>query len=64
MVEGTCSGKITRTPRGSGGFGYDPAFYIPEEGQTFSEMPAARKCEISHRARAMAKFCDEMKKRG
>lgn len=64
VVRGECEGVMLREMRGDGGFGYDPAFYIPEEGQTFSEMSAARKCEISHRARAMAKFCDEMKKRG
>lgn len=64
VVRGACEGVMLREPHGTGGFGYDPAFFVPEEGQTFSEMPAARKCEISHRARAMAKFCDELRKRG
>lgn len=50
--EGYCSGVIGFEPKGSGGFGYDPLFYVPEEGMTYAELPLARKNEISHRARA------------
>ena len=55
-VRGTCEGVILEQPGGEGGFGYDPVFYVPEEGCTFSEMPAERKNEISHRANALRLF--------
>ena len=55
-VRGTCEGLILEQPCGKGGFGYDPVFYVPAEGCTFSEMPAARKNEISHRANALRLF--------
>jgi XTP/dITP diphosphohydrolase len=50
---GTCHGSILTAPRGDGGFGYDPLFFVPDEGLSFGEMPAARKNAISHRARAL-----------
>jgi XTP/dITP diphosphohydrolase len=53
VVEGTCSGKITRTPRGSGGFGYDPLFLVEGTDTTMAELSEAEKNRISHRARAM-----------
>ncbi len=51
-VEGACEGVITFAPRGQGGFGYDPYFEY-ENGQTFAEMSAELKNQISHRAHAM-----------
>lgn len=54
VVEGVCEGIVTDSPRGSGGFGYDPLFFVPESGKTFAEMPQAEKNRISHRARAMS----------
>ncbi len=51
-AEGICSGEILRAPRGTGGFGYDPIFYVPEQGMTFAEMPPEVKRRISHRGRA------------
>ena len=53
-VEGHCPGQILEAPRGEGGFGYDPVFYVPEEGLTFAEMPRALKAELGHRGRAFA----------
>ena len=53
-AEGTCSGTLTHTPRGAGGFGYDPAF-VPDDlpgGRTMAEVSAAEKDAISHRGRA------------
>jgi XTP/dITP diphosphohydrolase len=50
---GTCDGVVLAGARGSGGFGYDPLFFMPEEGMTFGELPAARKSEVSHRGRAV-----------
>lgn len=52
--EGTCEGVIARAPRGSGGFGYDPLFVVPELGRTFAELPPSVKDRISHRARAFS----------
>jgi XTP/dITP diphosphohydrolase len=49
QTEGICSGEILPARRGAGGFGYDPVFYVPEQGLTFAEMPAVTKHEISHR---------------
>lgn len=56
FVEGECRGYIAEAPSGTGGFGYDPVFYVPEKGMTFAEMPAQVKNQISHRAKAMEKL--------
>lgn len=53
IFRGTCDGVILPEPRGAGGFGYDPLFFLPGEGATFGELSAGRKNEISHRARAV-----------
>ena len=50
---GGCEGIILEEPRGEGGFGYDPLFFLPSEGATFGEISATRKHLLSHRARAM-----------
>jgi XTP/dITP diphosphohydrolase len=52
LVEGTLPGVIELEPRGSGGFGYDPLFYLLDENCTLAELPAERKNQISHRAAA------------
>ncbi len=51
-AEGTCEGRILTAPRGKGGFGYDPIFYLPDRGCTMAELPPEEKNRISHRARA------------
>lgn len=53
VVEGRCHGVIINERRGSGGFGYDPLFLIPEYHQTFGELSARVKHALSHRARAL-----------
>jgi XTP/dITP diphosphohydrolase len=53
-VEGVCPGLILEAPRGEGGFGYDPVFFVPEAGLTFAEMPHSQKAELGHRGRAFA----------
>lgn len=50
---GTCEGVILEAPRGSGGFGYDPLFLVPEAGATFGELSAADKDRLSHRGKAV-----------
>jgi len=49
---GECHGVISFEPRGEGGFGYDPIFYLPELGKTMAELPLGVKNQVSHRARA------------
>ncbi|MFO1303967.1 MAG: RdgB/HAM1 family non-canonical purine NTP pyrophosphatase [Burkholderiales bacterium] len=53
IAEGRWHGRIVDTPRGSGGFGYDPYFEDLASGMTGAELPLARKNEISHRGQAM-----------
>lgn len=59
VVEGVCEGRITDTPRGDGGFGYD-AVFEPSEGNglTFAEMSADAKNAISHRGRAVRRLAE------
>jgi XTP/dITP diphosphohydrolase len=60
LFEGRCEGTLTREPRGSGGFGYDPAFLPddigPDDGRTMAELAPAEKHAISHRGRAARKL--------
>jgi XTP/dITP diphosphohydrolase len=56
FVEGICEGTILDAPRGSGGFGYDPVFFVPSHGRTFAELSLGEKDSISHRGRAMARM--------
>ncbi|MCX7817395.1 MAG: XTP/dITP diphosphatase [Syntrophales bacterium] len=54
--EGRWRGVIAEEPRGNGGFGYDPLFYIPELGLTAAELPLEKKNRLSHRAQAVKQF--------
>ena len=51
--EGRCEGRISREPRGAGGFGYDPIFIPEGHTQTFGELPEEIKRTIGHRALAV-----------
>ncbi len=53
---GEVNGEILDGPRGTGGFGYDPLFFVPELGKTFSEMSLEEKQSVSHRGRAFAQL--------
>ena len=53
IAEGACEGRIAFAPAGSGGFGYDPVFFMPDHNCTLAELPASIKNRISHRARAL-----------
>ncbi len=57
-VEGVCEGLILEEPRGEGGFGYDPVFYVPELGKTFAEMDTEEKNAVSHRGKAFRKAAE------
>jgi XTP/dITP diphosphohydrolase len=58
VVEGILDGVIAETPRGSGGFGYDPVFEV--EGRTLSEMGLEMKNTLSHRARALRALAEAL----
>ena len=62
-VEDFAEGLIIDVPRGENGFGYDPLFLSEAHDQTFAELPAAVKNEISHRARALKQLKEEVSKR-
>src|SRR5512138_2319503 len=53
IFEGYCPGEIMPEERGSGGFGYDPIFLLPELGKTMAELSMDEKNRLSHRARAV-----------
>ena len=55
LSEGACEGEIIPEERGSGGFGYDPIFLLPELGRTMAELEMEEKNRLSHRARAAIK---------
>jgi len=61
---GTCDGVILDAPRGTGGFGYDPLFYMEDEGMTFGELPPERKNVASHRGKAVRAAADSLRARG
>jgi XTP/dITP diphosphohydrolase len=52
VAEGRADGIIINTPRGTGGFGYDPYFYYPPLGNTFAELTPEEKFSVSHRGKA------------
>jgi XTP/dITP diphosphohydrolase len=52
IFRGECQGVITAEPRGGGGFGYDPVFYLPELDKTMAELTMNEKNNISHRGKA------------
>ena len=58
---GYCPGEILTAPRGSGGFGYDPIFYLPEQGKTFAELSREGKEKHSHRGVAFGQIMAELK---
>lgn len=56
QAEGSWDGIIVDAPRGHGGFGYDPHFWIPDLGMTVAELDPREKNRLSHRARAIAEL--------
>lgn len=59
-ARGEIEGEILRTPHGEGGFGYDPIFFVPDEGMTTAEMTQERKNEISHRAKSLRIMAEKL----
>jgi XTP/dITP diphosphohydrolase len=64
LFEGRCEGTLASEPRGSGGFGYDPAFIPDDPGtddpRTMAELAPAEKHAISHRGRAARKLAEHL----
>jgi XTP/dITP diphosphohydrolase len=61
IAEGSMYGEIIDTPRGDGGFGYDPYFLIPELGKTGAEIPMDQKNQISHRGKALVELVRKLR---
>lgn len=61
IAEGSWHGEIIDTPRGAGGFGYDPYFLVPELGRTGAELAPEEKNAISHRGKALLQLVDKLR---
>lgn len=59
-ARGECPGTIAYAPKGTGGFGYDPVFFLPGLKKTFAELTPEEKNAISHRGNALKKFKTEL----
>ena len=63
LCHGVWEGRILSTPRGEGGFGYDPLFFVPTHNCAAAELDKAEKNRISHRGIAMAQLLATLKTR-
>jgi XTP/dITP diphosphohydrolase len=63
VAEGEWHGEIVLEPRGTGGFGYDPYFLLPELGLTAAQLSAEHKNRVSHRAQALAMLAQRLQHR-
>ena len=61
LCQGECQGVITFEPRGKGGFGYDPVFFLPELGRTMAELSLEEKNQVSHRGKAARKALEVLR---
>ncbi len=60
VAEGVWEGRIAAAPAGTGGFGYDPLFWLPALGVTVAQLPPAEKNRLSHRGQALARLRDQI----
>ena len=60
-AEGVCPGTIAFAPQGSGGFGYDPVFFLPQLRKTYAQLTPEEKAAGSHRGKALAVFEEKLK---
>ena len=63
IATGSWAGMIAPEPRGAGGFGYDPVFFVPELGCTAAELTAEQKNRMSHRGAALRRLVEFLKNR-
>lgn len=61
IAEGRWNGEIVATPRGQGGFGYDPHFLLPALGKTAAELSAEEKNRLSHRGQALRALVEKLR---
>jgi len=60
ICQGTWEGRILDAPRGENGFGYDPVFYVPEQGRSAAELDASTKNALSHRGQALQQLVQRL----
>jgi XTP/dITP diphosphohydrolase len=60
ICEGSWEGLIQLEPKGDGGFGYDPYFFLPQKGCTSAELSATEKNQLSHRGQALRQLVDRL----
>jgi len=60
ICEGSWEGSIILEPRGAGGFGYDPYFYLADQGCTSAELSAELKNQLSHRGQALRELLERL----
>ena len=60
MADGMVEGCIVTEPRGEGGFGYDPLFFLPELGKTMAELDPGTRLSLSHRGRALRRLLERL----
>ncbi len=60
-AEGVCPGTIAFAPQGTGGFGYDPIFFLPQLRKTYAQLTPEEKAAVSHRGRALAVFEEKLR---
>jgi len=63
LRQGSCEGRILFEPRGHGGFGYDPVFYLEAMGKTMAELASEEKHQVSHRGQAMRAMAELLRTR-
>jgi XTP/dITP diphosphohydrolase len=61
IADGSWHGEILLNPRGNGGFGYDPYFFLSNLGKTAAELPMEQKNRISHRGKALAQLVERIR---
>lgn len=63
MARGEVHGVVAHGPKGEGGFGYDPVFWLPDQNKSMAELTAEEKNQISHRGNALRVFKKELEKK-
>jgi XTP/dITP diphosphohydrolase len=64
IAEGRWHGEVIATPRGAGGFGYDPHFLLPDLGRTAAELTPEEKHAVSHRGKALRRLIALLREEG
>jgi XTP/dITP diphosphohydrolase len=60
ICQGTWEGRILHAPAGENGFGYDPVFFVPEQGKSSAQLPAELKNALSHRGQALQQLVERL----